>query len=424
MAVAGSKNSPFTTRPTIRCLAVKAPFGAWTTVAFILIVLGSWTIYYTLPLRSIRLNELEYSQQASQRFIGYPDAQHAYGMHAWIDQQPEKAAGYFRQAVSRNVLFIDAWLRLAEIQAAMGHDASAKAILTFVAGMTDQVLRWKWPQMVLASQLGMDARFYRNANDLLTRRTLQQDTLQLLHTRLDGNASAVLDVLAQQNLTAYLEWLMRWGMAEESLVIWQAITANAPVETTLARRYAHFLLGRKHIDESVDIWRQYTGSIDLTNPGFENNITNQGFGWRFWVEKEGNWELKRVYSESKEGNYAIRLKFNGKANIAFHHLYQILAVTPDVSYRLTYAWKSRGITTDQNPFVEIVGYGTCRIHEAGTMMAGTHAWQDDSIVFTAPAGCRAVVVRLRRKVSMRFDSKIRGKIWIDDFRLEKVDAES
>lgn len=58
------------------------------------------------------------------------------------------------------------------------------------------------------------------------------------------------------------------------------------------------------------------------------------------------------------------------------------------------------------------------------MMAGTHAWQDDSIVFTAPAGCRAVVVRLRRKVSMRFDSKIRGKIWIDDFRLEKVDAES
>lgn len=393
-------------------------------LSMILIALGGWTIHYTLPLRQIRLNELAYSEKAAQRFVDYPDAQYAYGMHAWIDQQPQKAAVYFRQAVSQNILFIDAWLRLSEAQATMGHDANARAILTFVSRMTDQVLRWKWPQMVLASQLDMNERFYRNANDLLSRHTLQEDTLQLLHTRLDGDASAVIDVLASPNLKAYLEWLMRWGMAEESLAVWQAMTARVPAETTLALGYAHFLLGRKYIRQSVDIWQQYTGNIGLTNPGFENSITRQGFDWRITNDKEANWELKRVYSESTQGNYAIRLKFHGKANSTFHHFYQILPVTPDAAYRLTYAWKARGITTDQGPFMEIVGYDTCRIHETGTKMTGTHAWQDDAIVFTAPADCHAVVIRLRRKVSMRFDSKIRGKVWLDHFRLEEIDTES
>jgi hypothetical protein len=409
-------------------LAGSRPLGSilwFGLVSILLIMLGVWTICYTWPLKSIRLNELAFSDQAAQRFRDYPDAQYAFGMHAWVDQQPEKAAIFFRQAVSQNVLFIDAWLRLAETRTAMEHDAEAGAILAFVAQMTDQVLRWKWPQMVLASQLGMSDRFYGNANDLLTRGTLEQDTLQLLHTHLDGDASAVIHVLEPQNLTAYLEWLMRWGMTEESLAVWQAMGDSIPADKTLALRYAHFLLSHKRVSQSVDIWRQYTGSNGMTNPGFEDNITRrQGFDWHFTDDKEGNWQLKRVFSESAEGNHAIQLKFNGKANIVFYHLYQILAVTPEASYRLTYAWKSKGITTDQGPFVEIFGYDKCSIHETGATMTGSHAWHDDSIDFTAPAGCRAVVVRLRRKTSMRFDSKIRGKIWLDDFRLEKLAPES
>jgi hypothetical protein len=52
-----------------------------------------------------------------------------------------------------------------------------------------------------------------------------QDTLQLLHTHLDGDASAVVTVLEPAHLEAYLDWLMRWGMTDESLKVWQALTA-------------------------------------------------------------------------------------------------------------------------------------------------------------------------------------------------------
>lgn len=213
-------------------------------------------------------------------------------------------------------------------------------------------------------------------------------------------------------------------MPEESVAVWQALTAFATPEKEIALRYAHFLLSHQRVRASADIWQTYTDTSGLTNPGFEIKITGRGFDWRYWGEKDEQWNLKRVHSESAEGDYALRISFGGKENLSFHHLYQIVAANPLESYRLTYAWKTSGITTDQGPFVEIVGYDGQGLHQTGSMMTGTHGWCEDTIAFTMPADCHAAVVRLRRRTSMRFDSKIRGRIWLDNFRLEKIDRQS
>ena len=389
-------------------------------ITAILSALGCWTVYYNKPLWSVRYESYTYSEQEAQRLRFYPKAQYAYGMHAWLQQQPERAAGFFRRAVAQDVLFLDAWLRLAEAEAAQGDEEKAKAILTFTTDMTDHVLRWKWPQVMLARELGMETVFYRNLNYLLSRKVLEQDALQLLHTHLGGEASAVIVVLEPANLAAYLDWLMRWGITDESLIVWKAMTAIAEPEKQIALHYAHFLLNHKRITPSLDIWQQYTGSAGLTNPGFEKNLTGQGFDWRHWGEKDGCWELKRVYNEAAEGEYALKIKFDGQENVSFQHLYQIIAVIPQEKYRLTYAWKSRGITTDEGPFVEIVGYDKQGLYRAGPMITGSNGWHEESIAFEVPADNRAAVVRLRRRTSMRFDSKIRGTVWLDDFRLEKT----
>jgi hypothetical protein len=344
-------------------------------------------------------------------------------MHAWLNQQPERAARFFRQAVSQNVLFLDAWLRLAETEAALGREEEAKDILNFTSNMAGQVFRWKWSQMVLARELGMQKHLYQNANYLLSRRLLVQDVLQLLHTDLDGEASAVIAALEPANLAAYLDWLMHWGLADESVQVWQTMTAVAEPEKQIALRYAHFLLSQKRIAPSVEIWQKYTGVAGLTNPGFEASITGQGFDWRHWVENDDDWELKRVYNEAIEGNYSLKITFNGLKNVSFQHLYQIFAVDPQERYRLTYAWKSRGITTDEGPFVEIVGYDKQGLYQTGSMITGSNGWYEESIAFVMPAGSRAAVVRLRRRASMRFDSKIRGTVWLDNFRLEKTEAD-
>jgi hypothetical protein len=109
-------------------------------------------------------------------------------------------------------------------------------------------------------------------------------------------------------------------------------------------------------------------------------------------------------------------------NISFHHFYQIVPVVPLQPYRLSYRWKSKWITTDQGPFVEIYGYDQKGLHHKGPMIKGTNLWHTETLEFTPPEKCNAVVIRLRRLKSRRFDSKIAGTLWLDDFKIEKLQS--
>jgi hypothetical protein len=316
---------------------------------------------------------------------------------------------------------MDAWLKLAEAEATMGHTEKSRDILRFTAVLTNGVFRWKWPQILLARDLGMDEILYRNTNYLLSRRTLTQDALQLLHIHFGGDVAAAITVLDPGNLALYLDWLMRWGMTENSLVVWQKIRENEKPDAELGLKYAHFLLGEKRVAESISVWQEYLSLDGMTNAGFENEITQRGFDWRHWGDKDDNWTIERLNREIYEGKYALRISFAGRQNISFQNIYQIVPVIPLERLRLSYAWKSDGITTDQGPFIEIVGYDQNGFSQSGPTITGTHAWREEAIEFQVPAGCRAVVVRVRRRSSHRFDSKIKGSFWLDNFRLEILD---
>ena len=252
---------------------------------------------------------------------------------------------------------------------------------------------------------------------------MTQDALQLLHIHFGGDVTAAMTVLDPDNLVLYLNWLMRWGMTENTLVVWQKIRKNGKPDTEIGLQYAHFLLGKKRVAESMSVWQEYLSLDGMTNAGFENEITQRGFDWRHWGDKDGNWTIERVNQGAHEGKYALRISFAGRQNISFQNIYQIVPVIPLERLRLSYAWKSDGITTDQGPFIEIVGYDQKGLSQSGPMITGTHKWREESIEFRPPAGCRAAVVRVRRRPSHRFDSKIKGSFWLDNFRLEILDSE-
>ena len=185
-------------------------------MTLVLLSLGGWTFYYCWPQRTVRFDNYTYSIEEAERLKNYPKVMYAHGLNAWARQDPEMAERFFRQTVSKDVLFIDGWLRLAEAEAEMGRKEKAKNILTFTIDRTKRVYRWKWPQMLLARELGMDEVVYGNANYLLSRGILEQDTVQFLHTHLGGNASAVVSVLDEEHLDDYLEWLMNWSMLKKA----------------------------------------------------------------------------------------------------------------------------------------------------------------------------------------------------------------
>jgi hypothetical protein len=252
----------------------------------------------------------------------------------------------------------------------------------------------------------------------LSRRALKQDTLQLLHFHLNGDAAATMGVIDPENLILYLKWLTRWNMIEESLLVWQKICENGKPGSDTGLQYAHFLLGQKRIVESISVWQEYLPLDGMVNAGFENEISQRGFDWRYWGDKGENWTIERVHQEAHEGDHSLRISFAGRENISFSNIYQIVPVAPHQRLQLNYAWKSNNISTDQGPFIEIVGYDRNAVFQAGPMMTGTQGWREESIEFQTPAGCQAALVRVRRRPSQRFDSKIKGSLWIDNFHLE------
>jgi hypothetical protein len=179
-------------------------------------------------------------------------------------------------------------------------------------------------------------------------------------------------------------------------------------------------VSHKKIKQAADIRREGVENVDsITNSGFEDEISGRGFDWRYTANQKGKWTIRRTLSGAFSGAHCLRIRFEGKENISFSHLYQIVPIDPMTPYRLTYHWRSRDLTTDQGPFVEIYGYDCKGYYANGSMMLGTHGWQKQEIEFTAPKDCHAVVVRLHRRPSHRFDSKIAGRLWLDDFKLEK-----
>lgn len=386
-------------------------------VALSVVVAEAWVLYYSWQKRVVEREEYAFTAEEARDLRCFPEAMYDYGLRAWFTRPPEEAARFFRQAVREDSLFMDAWLRLAQAEQAMGREQKARSILGLTYTLARDIFRWKWEQMLLARELGEERILFDIANSLVSRGRIVSETFQLLDTHTGGKVGYVADRLLTENLVPYLRWLLRWKRGEDANKVWKRLAENTRPGPDILLQYVDFLVRNKDIDRARAIWRKYTGIQGLTNPGFEKDITGRGFDWHYSSHRGGSWRIQRVSSPAREGEYSLEVTFGGEENISFRHLYQVVPVEPGKHYRLEYWWKSRGITTDQGPFVEVYGYDCKGFHLKGPMIRGTGGWELQGMEFSPPDKCRAIVVRLRRQRSYRFDNKISGCLWLDGFRL-------
>ncbi len=390
-----------------------------------LVVLSSWVLVHNWQHRTIFYKDYAFEAQELDTFRHFPRALYALGRNAWFTNDAAGAARFFRRAVREKVFFMDAWLELAQAEALLERPDQARSILKFSEGLTRNVYRWKWDQILLANELEMEAIVFRNINFLVKHGKKRQDAFQVLDTLVDGNTLRSLRVLDTENLAPFLEWLMRWGRVDDAEMVWDTIAETRIEDKDIRPKYVHFLVGKKQVLRAAEISGDGGGPTEgLTNPGFEDEISGRGFDWRFTANSKGKWAIRRTLFGAFSGTYCLKIMFEGTENISFGHLYQIVPVNPMTDYRLTYRWQSRDLTTDQGPFVDIYGYDCTGFYRNGPMMLGTNEWREQTIKFTVPEDCHAVVVRLHRRSSQRFDNKIGGTLWLDDFKLEKTDLKT
>lgn len=355
-----------------------------------------------------------YSVGMAQRLAAFPHALARLGEEAWTKQDASAAIGLFSKAVMGDPLKAGAWLGLAEAEKADGNRDAPRKILDYVHGVGKRTLRWTWSETLLAIDLEVYPMVWENLNRLIENKRHTADALQLADVLLATEPGAVGERLEARNLAPYMNWLIGWGRLDQALAVRALMARKGVGDPEADARLSARLLGKKRVSEALSLGE--TGVGKLTNPGFEADFTGGPFGWRFSRQGPG-WKVERVAGIAGEGGYSLSVVFDGKKNVSFSHLTQIIPVEPGVSYRLTALWKGDDITTDQGPYLEIYGHDAKGLHAKGPMLLGTRDWEEVGIEFTAPDDCHAVVVRLRRVPSRKLDNQIEGTVWLDEFEL-------
>ncbi len=234
----------------------------------------------------------------------------------------------------------------------------------------------------------------------------------------------------------FLESLIQNGKIAQATPIWKKYFNNQsllydgsfqeePMNTAFGWRVGKPRGSTWRIEiDAMPLWEKYFNSKPLLNDGsFQEERMSYAFGWQVGKPKGSTWRIESDKGEEK--SQVMHLHFSGTNNIAFNHLTQIVPLASARKYSLTGWLKTEKLTTDQRPYLEVVGYN-CTIAPANTeIVAKSQPWTPFTLTFNVSEDCEAVQVRVRRNPSKHFENLLAGDLWLRDLEIhDAVEIES
>ncbi len=216
---------------------------------------------------------------------------------------------------------------------------------------------------------------------------------------------------------------------EDSLRIWNLLSdEEKEQQREIAKLIAQAFYDKRFYRSSVEFVRQLgiepnakIGAVE--NPGFENSLNGEGglvyFGWKTLpVEKI---EVKTDPNQKHEGSRSLRLLFTGFGGLEVSNIYQIIAVEPAARYRLSFWVRTENLKSAGTPTLEILNANDYKVLAVGKPFpVGSNDWQQFQIDFAVPAeNAEAINLRTTRGYCGNA-CPIVGTVWLDDFKLEKL----
>ena len=250
----------------------------------------------------------------------------------------------------------------------------------------------------------------------ILRETAEYDSIVFnLFDRLGGTTADVLRwgvPPERRPAQSYFRHLLANGEFDAIGENWPWIQAHQFVDQPLAVAYVNYLVKSRHFDQAQNTWAGFTRAQDLLfNGDFQTDPTGAVLDWNFRSSES-------VKVTREPGN--LTLEFNGKENVAFESItHQVILRPGTYVFRATEG--SEGITTDQGVAFQILdAEAPERLNIMTQPLTGTVASKIEEKRFSVSPSTRLVEVRLVRRASAKFDSKIAGRAWFRKVSISPV----
>jgi hypothetical protein len=346
--------------------------------------------------------------------------------YALVSRDPSTAINPYRAAVQLNPHSARYWFDLASAYQVLGDISNQSWALdrAIQADPTTPDVAWEAANFFLVQ--GDSQKALREFRVVLENKPELANLAMQFCWRVNPDVDALLRDVVPARSAAYLAFLNLLMSKQETAAtakVWAALMA---IPETFEQRYVYdyfqYLLDHNDIDQARLVWQQSAPRFGLSsylptrnnlivNGDFGLDVLNGGFDWQY--QKQQSVTLTLDPSDFHSGRRSLLITFDGPG-VTDAGIHQFIAVQPNTAYQFSGYYKNGEIEgaggphlTIQDVVTQAVLYDSDELKEAGF-------WKSVSGQFTTGKDCKLLVLHVRR---LPAGSPIRGKLWVDDFKL-------
>ncbi len=393
-----------------------------------------WCIGNTMAQRP---PDIETARVAARLAPDDPQAQFALAVHGkktFEVEELEEALQRYEKAVSLSPNDYRLWMELGRVRGQTGDTAGGERALRRAIELAPHYAlpRWHLGNMLLREGRWDDAfAELRHAADADP--TLRPQVFNLAWRVYDADVPTVISTVGDSaTARAQLaDYLMNVGRLDIALGVWGNLSSAEKMEQrATGDKLAKQLFGAKLYHTMLEVRREIapggaaeTSIARLLNGGFEEDIGPAGkelFSWQVTPVAQSQINIDPRTRHS--GNRSLRLAFNAPTALEFNNISQFIVVEPSTRYRLSYYVRTEELSGPSTLATSVEDAGDPGRMQVGSgqLPNGTNDWQQVTLDFTTSAQTQAITVRLSRAPCYDAVCPLFGKIWYDDFDLQRI----
>jgi Carbohydrate binding domain/Tetratricopeptide repeat len=399
----------------------------------LVLVIGTTASYLLLTARNFVASHLAGSSLESRMQLavrlepGNAEYHNSLGHSLYKNNQPQRAIEQYRIATRLNPHDANYWIDLSSLESTPPSDAEQ-------INAMDRAIQAD-PKNPLVAMDAADFFLVRGETEKALKEFrvfIEADPAQAYKALQHCLHIADVETILEQSLPpqpaaymAFVDLLTTQNDSAGAAKAWDALVKlGHSIDTSRALLYTDYLITHREVSHARQVWSEtialnnlpsYLSGQDnlIVNPSFDFDILNAGFDWRY--RRHPNVDVALDASDFHAGHRSLAVTFDGPG-ISDTGISQFIPLDPGTEYEFSAYFKSDKMDGAGGPLLTVEDAYSGVTYFQSDALKNSDIWKEVSGDFTTPLDAQLVVLRL---VRIPAGSPIRGKLWVDNFRLAK-----